>query len=217
MKEASGVVIAIDGPAGAGKSTLGRRLATELGLAFVNTGAMYRALTAEALRRGIDVDDALALADLARNLRFDIDDSVAPPALAVNGKPPGDELSKPEVEASVSAVSRHPEVRRVMAKEQRRLGMQGAVIEGRDIGTVVFPDAEVKIFLEAPPSIRATRRVRERGGGASLAEALAERDAKDAKVNPLVPASDAERIDTSGRTADEVFGEARDIVRRRLR
>jgi cytidylate kinase len=211
-----GAIVAIDGPAGAGKSTLGRRLAEEFGLPFLNTGTMYRALTAEALGRGIDVDDGRALADLATQMQFELERAVTPPSLSVNNEVPGDEISTPEVEAAVSMVARHPEVRRVMASEQRRLGERGAVVEGRDIGTVVFPDAAVKIFLEAAPSERATRRIRERGGRADLGEALAERDARDSRVNPLIPAPDAERIDTTGRTAGEVFEDARAIVSRRL-
>jgi CMP/dCMP kinase len=210
----SGPVVAIDGPAGSGKSTLAKRLAEGLGIAFLNTGAMYRALAREALERGIDTSDAAALASLAQALRFSIDSEGSPPGLMVGGLPPGDDLASPEVEAVVSSVARHPEVRAVMRAEQRRLGAAGAVIEGRDIGTHVFPDADIKVFLHAEPGERATRRQTERGTeNPALAEALSRRDAQDAKTNPLVPAPDARVVDTTGRDLDEVFEEVLAMVR----
>jgi cytidylate kinase len=213
----SGPVVAIDGPAGAGKSTLGKRLAGALGIAFLNTGAMYRALAREALERGADTSDASALASLARGVRFSIDSSSSPPGLLVDGLPPGDDLASPEVESVVSAVARHPEVRAVMRAEQRRLGAAGAVIEGRDIGTHVFPDADVKVFLQAEPGERAIRRQAERGAeNPTLAAALSRRDAQDAKTNPLVPAPDAQVVDTTGRDLDDVFDEVLAMVRAAL-
>jgi CMP/dCMP kinase len=213
----SGTVVAIDGPAGAGKSSLGKRLAEALGLAFLNTGAMYRSLAREALERGVDTSDAGALAHLAREVRFSIDPGTSPPGLLVDGGPPGDDLASPEVESVVSAVARHPEVRAVMRAEQRRLGAPGAVIEGRDIGTYVFPDADVKVFLHAEPGERAVRRQTERGTeNPALAEALSRRDAQDAKTNPLVPAPDAQVVDTTGRDLDDVFDEVLTMVRAAL-
>jgi len=209
-----GPVVAIDGPAGSGKSTLGRRLAEELGVPYVNTGLMYRALTARALRESLDVEDGPALANLAREIRFDLDLQSSPPSLRVDGRAPGEELVTPEVEGSVSSVSRHPAVRAVMASEQRRLGARGAVMEGRDIGSVVFPDADVKLFLEAAPTERARRRERERGDAA--AEAAAGRDDLDARVNPFVPAPGAVVIDTTGRPKDDVLAEALEAVRSRV-
>ncbi|MGH2676433.1 MAG: (d)CMP kinase, partial [Actinomycetota bacterium] len=186
-----GFVVAIDGPAGAGKSTLARGLAKALGQAYLNTGAMYRSLAAEALRRGIDPSDGGGLVVLARSLRFSMDEGI-PPSLVVDGRSPGDDLSAPEVEAVVSPVARHPEIRAVLRGEQRRLGAGGAVVEGRDIGTVVFPDADLKVFLVADPGERAARRQAERrSGDPALAEALERRDALDARTNPLVPAPDA--------------------------
>jgi len=228
-------VVAIDGPAGSGKSTLAHRMAQALGLPYVNTGLMYRAVTLRALRElreRIDLEDGPALGELARGITFDLSSRFAPHALVIDGEPPSPELLAPEVEVNVSTVSRHPEVRAVLRDEQRRLGSRGAVMEGRDIGSVVFPDAAVKILLVAAPDERAARRVRERSGPApsdgpvpasigarptpDVAEALAIRDALDERVNPLVPPSDAVLLDTTGRDPDEVLREALAIARERL-
>jgi cytidylate kinase len=209
----TGFVVAIDGPAGAGKSTLARGLARELGLPYLNTGAMYRSLAAEALRRGIAATDAAALAELAERLRFSMDRG-NPPSLVVNGRPPGDDLASPEVEAVVSSVARHLKVRAVLRAAQRRLGAPGAVVEGRDIGTVVFPDADLKVFLEAHPKERAARRQEERGSrDPAMAAALELRDALDARTNPLVPAPEARLVDTTGRDQEEVLREVLDWAR----
>lgn len=206
-------MVAIDGPAGAGKSTLARRLATVLGLAYVNTGAMYRALASEAIRRGIDPEDGPALAEAAQRLRFSLDRST-PRSLRIYGLPPGEALASAGVEEVVSAVARHPEVRKVLRAEQRRLGAGGAVVEGRDIGTRVFPDADVKVFLRADPDERASRRLAERGtSDPAMARALDRRDALDARTNPLEPAPDARLVDTTGRDPEEVLAEVLSLVR----
>jgi cytidylate kinase len=200
------MVIAIDGPAGAGKSTLARDLAEALGVAYVNTGLMYRALAETALRRGLDTSDAAALERAARDILFDLDGGT-PPSLLVDGRPPGPDLETGEVEATVSLVSRHPAVRSVMRAEQRALGERGAVMEGRDIATVVFPDADVKIFVTASPEVRAARRFRERGGAAA-GGALERRDALDSKTNPMEPADGAVVIDSTDLSPSQVLDRA---------
>jgi cytidylate kinase len=209
-------VIAIDGAAGSGKSTLAHRLASELGLPYVNTGLMYRALALEAHREGVSPDDADGLERLVLRIGFDLDSSVRPPELAIDGEPPEPALTSPEVESSVSAVSRHPEVRAVLRVEQRRLAADGAVMEGRDIGTVVAPDAPLKLFLQAHPRERVGRRALEREGDPRrIAEALGTRDEQDAVTNPLVPAPDAVVLDTTELSPDEVARRALALVRER--
>lgn len=200
-------VIAIDGAAGSGKSTLARLLAMTLGLPYINTGAMYRALTLVALREEVEVEDEGALVRLMETLDFTLN----PPGpeepqpdlreLWIDGAPPSEELESADVEADVSAVARHRVVRAAMRAAQRALGEGGAVMEGRDIGTAVFPDAPLKLFLIAAPQERAGRRVEERGSE-DVAGALHERDRRDARVNPLVPAEDAVVIDTSDLDVD---------------
>jgi cytidylate kinase len=210
-------LVAIDGPAGSGKSTLARRLAERLGLPYVNTGLMYRAVTLRALVAGVDLDDGVALGRLAEEITFDLDSSVRPPELSIDGRAPGLDLTTPEVESSVSVVARHPQVRAALRAEQRRLGAGGGVVEGRDIGTVVAPDADVKIFLQADESERIARRAGERAVVArEVGEALSSRDELDAKTNPLEPASDAVALDTTGRGPDEVFEAALALVLARI-
>ncbi|MGZ4155255.1 MAG: (d)CMP kinase [Actinomycetota bacterium] len=209
-------VIAIDGAAGVGKSTLARRLAETLDLPYLNTGLMYRAVTLEAIRRGIDLGDGDALAAIAAALTFDLERMDGVAELSIDGSPPGQDLRSADVETAVSGVSRHPSVRVVLRDEQRRLSAGGGVVEGRDIGSVVLPDADVKLFLTATPDERATRRAVERNADAgSVGGALRERDALDARVNPFVAADDAVEISTTGKDADAVFAEALGVVRER--
>ena len=190
-------VVAIDGAAGSGKSTLARGLARTLGWQYVNTGLMYRALAASAIRYGVAADDQRGLLELARGLRFIV--RVDPPGeLEVEGYDLG-VLTSVEVESTVSAVARHPVIRTHMRREQRELGeAHGAVMEGRDIASVVFADAPVKLYLQAPAELRAERRAAERDDEVNeVASALDERDRYDAETNPHEPAAGAAVIDTT--------------------
>ena len=208
-------VVAIDGAAGSGKSTLARALAEALGLAYVNTGSMYRALTGAALRAGVDLDDEAALLRVIEGLRFTLRDG-SPPELEVEGWTP-EALTAPEVETQVSRAARHPEVRQVLRILQRGFGQgEGAVMEGRDIGTVVFPEAPVKIFLTADPDARGSRRLAERSPDRAIVRALHARDEQDARVNPLEPATDAIVIDTTDLDPERTLARALAIVRERL-
>jgi CMP/dCMP kinase len=218
------LVIAIDGPGGSGKSTLAERLARELHLPYVNTGMMYRAVAREARRRDVSPDDEAALEEIARHLRFELSSGSSMPVLTIDGAPPRWDLSAQEVEATVSRVSSHPEVRAVLRAAQKRLGSGGGVIEGRDIGSVVFPEADVKVFLDAAPDVLASRRIEERTGTPPrhregeepIAEALAARNAADERTTPFVAPDDALVLETSKMGADEVFEAVLDAVRERM-
>ncbi|HEY6567759.1 MAG TPA: (d)CMP kinase [Actinomycetota bacterium] len=216
-------VIAIDGAASSGKSTLARGLARRLALPYINTGLMYRALTAAALATEVSVEDEPSLIGLMQGLRFSLDDS-DPRSLAVQGWPLAS-LVTLDVEANVSAVARHGGVRTLMRSVQRRLGEEfGAVMEGRDIGSVVFSDAPVKIYLEADPGARAQRRSAERtevdapGNAADgVGEALHLRDRRDAVTNPHAPADGAVVIDTTDLDAEQTLVAALAVVAARAR
>jgi cytidylate kinase len=210
-------VIAIDGPAGSGKSSVSRAVATRLGLNYLDTGAMYRAITWAVLEAGIDPDDAEAVAEFIEGLSEPLVESgIDPvnPAIAVEGVDVADPIRGALVTEAVSAVSAVPSVRSHLVEQQRRYvsdSMGGIVVEGRDIGSVVLPDADLKVFLTADATVRAQRRAAERldGHDPSLdatKSALVNRDAKDSSraVSPLVRASDAVEVDTSTMTFDEV-------------
>lgn len=213
--DAVSAIIAIDGPAGSGKSTLARRLASALGLPYLNTGLMYRALAARALTAGVSTEDEVGLVDLLGGMGFAMEGSPTA-TLRIDGAAPGEDLVGPAVEGAVSAVARHPEVRRAMRDLQRALGAPGGVVEGRDIGSVVFPDAQVKLFLVADERARAARRRSERGGDDAVAEALSDRDRRDARVHAPVPPEGATILDTGALDAEATFGAAMAAVAERL-
>lgn len=200
------MVIAIDGPAGSGKSTVARRLAVRLGLEYLDTGAMYRGVTFAALRRNLDPADGDELAALARSVELEVADGV----VTVDGVDASVEIRGPEVTRAVSIVAANPEVRSELVARQRRWAAEhgGGVIEGRDIGTVVFPDARLKLYLTARPEVRAARRSKEVTDldYDTVASDLARRDALDAnrEASPLSLADDAQTVDTSDLDVDEI-------------
>ena len=199
-------VIAIDGPAGSGKSTVARRLAEKLGLDYLDTGAMYRAVTFAALRRGIDPTDADDVAKLGPDLEITVVDST----VEVDGVDASIEIRGPEVTRAVSAVAANPVVRAELRRRQQEWAAshEGGVIEGRDIGSVVFPDAELKVYLNAHPEVRASRRageVRDLDYEAVAAD-IARRDALDQgrEHSPLTQAEGAVEVDTTDRSIDQI-------------
>jgi CMP/dCMP kinase len=203
------MIVAIDGPAGAGKSTVARTLAGRLGFRYLDTGAMYRALTWLALEEGVDLENGASLGALAHAspIAFERD------RVSIGGEDVTEAIRLPEIDRLVSTVARHPEVREVMRDRQRELAEQGdAVIEGRDIGTVVCPQAEVKVYLVADPKERARRRVADRPeiGAEALATDLRLRDQRDAAQ--MQPAPDAETIDTTYLDVDEVVARIEELV-----
>jgi cytidylate kinase len=219
------LVVAIDGPAGAGKSTIAAQLAQKLGYLNLETGAMYRALALKALQDGIALDDSAALADLARRSQIELIPTAENNRVLLDGQDVSARIRQPDVTSAASRVSVHPGVREWMVARQRELGAAGGVImEGRDIGTVVFPDAEVKVFLDAAPNVRTERRVaqhQQKTGLAAAREAIAaelqERDRRDANraASPLIAAKDAVIIDSSGLSIDEVVTRIESLIRQK--
>jgi cytidylate kinase len=216
VKRSRGLVVAIDGPAGAGKTTVSKRLAERLGYTRVDTGALYRALALAAKERGVPWSEGEALGALARS----IDLGFQGQRVTIDGRDREGEIRTPEISQGASIVSAHAPVRAALLELQRRLGSDGGVVlEGRDIGTVVFPDAEAKIFLTATDEERARRRAVEIGADAAeVLREMRERDARDSgrAVAPLKPAPDAVHVDTSGLGLDEVVDRLAEIVRKRL-
>jgi cytidylate kinase len=220
----AGPVVAIDGPSGSGKSTVARRVAQRLGFRYLDTGAMYRALTWQALEHRVDLDDAAALGELAERALVEPGTNPRRPTIAIDGTDVSKPIRSRAVTNAVSAVSAVPAVRAVLVRRQRELiDGGGIVIEGRDIGTTVAPDAAVKIFLTASSEARAARRHRQLaavGDAAAVHDTRAEierRDERDSAraASPLTQAPDAVVVDSTTRTVDEVVGEVLATAERR--
>ncbi len=224
MSEPRKLVIAIDGPAGSGKSTIAARLAKKLGYTNLESGAMYRALALKAMEQQVALDDAETLQQLAQNSFIELEPQGEGNRVSLDGRDVSQRIREADVTLAASQVSVHPPVRRVMVARQRELGANGGVVmEGRDIGTAVFPNADVKVFLDADPNVRAGRRVLQ-NGSKSAEEAqrvqaeIAERDARDRSraTSPLVPAEDAVVLDTTHQGIDEVVDAVEKIVKQKL-
>jgi cytidylate kinase len=214
-----GLLIAIDGPAGSGKSSVARAVAEKLGFANLNTGAAYRAVALLALREGVDLDNGASLAEVSRRVSLDERGALVDGVLVRESAL----LRTPEVSAAASTVSARPEVRAVLLEVQREAAREastqrGAVVEGRDIGTVVLPDAELKIFLSAAPDERARRRAHQTGREEELdriREAMRKRDRQDSEreTSPLKPAPDAVTLDTTSLDLDGVVSRVLELAR----
>ena len=221
-------VIAIDGPAGAGKSTLAAHLARRFGFLNLETGAMYRALALKAILNDLAFDDEAALMDLAADTGIRLEPQLEGNRVLLDGQDVSRRVRDSDVTAAASQVSVHSRLRSWMVGQQRLLGERGGVVmEGRDIGTVVFPDAEVKIFLDAAPEVRGNRRYKQTMPGESvpvkitedaIVQELKERDARDRNRadSPLRPAADSVVLDSTAMTLDEVLAAAEQVVRNHL-
>ena len=217
------LVIAIDGPAGSGKSTLAALLARKYDYTNIETGAMYRALAFKAMERGVPLDDGAGLAALAQQSRIELVPQAEGNRVLLDGADVSERLRSQDVTEAASKVSVHPPVREWMVASQRKMGAGGGIVmEGRDIGTKVFPDAEVKIFLDAAPEIRGTRRFLQipatEAPEASVVAELQARDQRDrTRANsPLAPAADAVLIDSTYLTLDQVLARAIELIDARL-
>lgn len=218
------LIIAIDGPAGAGKSTIASRLARKLGYANLESGAMYRALALKAIERDISFDDENALAELARNSKIKLEPTLGGNRVLLDNRDVTQRVREADVSQAASRVSVHPKVREWMVAKQREMGLAGGVVmEGRDIGTKVFPDADVKIFLDADPVIREERRSKQQNARGATAETTAgelrERDRRDrTRANsPLQPAQDATVLDSTSLSEDEVLQRVEALVEQKLK
>ncbi len=220
-------VIAIDGPAGAGKSTLAAHLARTFGFLNLETGAMYRALALKAIENDYGFDEEESLLDLAAKTRIKLEPQHEGNCVTLDGMDVSRRIRDKDVTSGASQISVHPRLRAWMVDEQRALGQAGGVVmEGRDIGTAVFPDAEVKIFLDAAPEVRGNRRYQQNPGTpgqsnvteSALVEEMRERDARDRNriESPLKPASDAVILDSTNLSLEQVLAAAEEIVRQHL-
>ena len=220
------LIIAIDGPAGSGKSTIAQHLARKLGYVNLETGAMYRALGVKALESGVPLDNEAQLYELAQRSTIALDPTPLGNRVLLDGRDVSQRIRDTDVTDAASRVSVHPKVREWMVSHQREMGKQGGVImEGRDIGTKVFPDADVKVFLDAKPNVRAQRRVSQVSANddpnraRQITEQMALRDRRDSTrtESPLVPAPDAAIVDSSHLTIEEVIRRIEEIVDQRLK
>jgi CMP/dCMP kinase len=218
------LIIAIDGPAGVGKSTIASRLARKLGYVNLESGAMYRALALKAIEWDVSFDDERALDKLAHETRILLEPTMGGNRVLLDGRDVSQRVREPDVTEAASRVSVHPAVRKWMVARQQEMGSAGGVVmEGRDIGTKVFPGADVKIFLDADPVVREQRRLLQqnvRGAAAHAVVAeLRERDRRDRTraTSPLVPATDALLIDSSQLSEDEVLQRVEELVQSKLK
>src|SRR5580692_7797959 len=213
------LIIAIDGPAGAGKSTIASRLARKLGYVNLESGAMYRALALKAIDRDTSFDDEAALVKLADGSHIRLEPTIGGNRTILDGKDVSSRIRERDVTEAASRVSVHPKVREWMVSHQREMGAGGGIVmEGRDIGTKVFPDADLKIFLDADPVVREQRRMQQQrikgDVAASVAADLRERDRRDRTraASPLAAATDAVLIDSSSLSEDEVLAQVEELV-----
>jgi len=223
QKDSRKLIIAIDGPAGAGKSTIASRLARKLGYVNLESGAMYRALALRAIDKDVSFDDESALVQLAENSRIHLEPTIGGNRTVLDGKDVSSRIRERDVTEAASRVSVHPKVREWMVSHQRAMGAGGGIVmEGRDIGTKVFPDADLKIFLDADPVVREQRRMAQQKiqgeVAANVAAELRERDRRDRTraASPLAPAADAVVINSTSMTEDDVLAKVEQLVKDKL-